>query len=404
MSSSESLPRRLPSWLILMGTLTAIGPFSTDMYLPAFPAMAEGLRASLGEVERTLTVYFFGLALAQLIYGPLADRYGRKPPLIAGLILYVVSSLGCALAGDITTLTGWRVLQALGAAAGMVVPRAVVRDHYTTQDAARALSMMMLVMGLAPILAPLIGGQFLPLGWRSLFWVMTAIGLVLLTAAGLTMRESLAPENVHALNWRTILGNYRGLLRHRGFMAHSLAGGLGQAGLFSYLAASPHLFIEVYGIPAQYYGLLFGSNALAFIVGSQVSAYLLRRHASLVLQRRALNAMAIAALVGLALALAGLINLWLAMAYIMVYMFSQGFVNPNSAALALSEQGKRLGSASALMGTLQYSCGATATVAVSLWQAHSALPLTTAMASCACLSWFSGWVARGHHAPTTAKA
>jgi DHA1 family bicyclomycin/chloramphenicol resistance-like MFS transporter len=404
MSSSESLPRRLPGWLILMGALTAIGPFSTDMYLPAFPAMAEGLRASLGEVERTLTVYFFGLAMAQLIYGPLADRYGRKPPLIAGLILYVIASLGCALAGDISTLTSWRVLQALGASAGMVVPRAVVRDHYNTQDAARALSTMMLVMGLAPILAPLIGGQLLPLGWRSLFWVLTAIGLALLTVASLTMRESLAPENVHRLNWRTILGNYSGLLAHRGFMAHSLTGGLGQAGLFAYLAASPHLFIEVYGIPTQYYGLLFGSNAMAFIIGAQISAHLLRRYPSLVLQRRALNVLAIAALIGLVLALTGLINLWLTMACILTYMFSYGFVSPNSAALALSEQGKRLGSASALMGTLQYSCGATATIAISFWPAHSALPLTTVMAACACLSWFCRRMASGSLAQAPAKA
>jgi DHA1 family bicyclomycin/chloramphenicol resistance-like MFS transporter len=402
MSSSESLPRRLPGWLILMGALTAIGPFSTDMYLPAFPAMAEGLHTTLGEIERTLAIYLVGLALSQMAYGSLADRYGRKRPLICGLALYTLSSIGCALAGDVQVLLACRVLQALGAAAGMVVPRAVVRDHYSTQGAARALSMMILVMGLAPILAPLAGGQLVGLGWRSLFWTMAALGLTLLVAVILVMRESLAPENVVPLNWRVVLGNYSALLKHRGFMAHSLAGGLCQAGMFAYIAGSPHLFIQVYGVPVEHYGLFFGSNAAILIIGAQLSAHLLRRHTSLLLQRRALTVLALAALAGLAMALSGVITLWLAMAFIQLYMFSNGFVNPNSAALALSEQGRRLGAASAVLGTLQYSCAALASTAISLWQIDSALPLTTIMTGCACLGWFFGRVARGgaaDHAP-----
>lgn len=390
--------------MILMGALTAIGPFSTDMYLPAFPAMAEGLHTTLGEIERTLAIYLVGLALSQMIYGSLADRYGRKRPLIGGLALYTASSVGCALAGDVQILLVCRVLQALGAAAGMVVPRAVVRDHYSTQGAARALSMMMLVMGLAPILAPLAGGQLVDFGWRSLFWTMAALGMALLLAVVLVMRESLAPENVVSLNWRVVLGNYRALLRHRGFMAHSLAGGLCQAGMFAYIAGSPHLFIQVYGVAVQHYGLFFGSNAAVLIVGAQLSAFLLRRHSSLVLQRRALTGLALAALAGLAMALSGVISLWLAMAYIQVYMFSNGFVNPNSAALALSEQGRRLGAASAVLGTLQYSCAALASAAISLWQVDSALPLTTIMAGCACLGWFFGRVARSGTAGRAATA
>jgi len=404
MSSSESLPRRLPGWLVLMGALTAIGPFSTDMYLPAFPAMAEGLHTTLGEIERTLAIYLVGLALSQMVYGSLADRYGRKRPLICGLALYTLSSVGCALAGDVQVLLACRVLQALGGAAGMVVPRAVVRDHYSTQGAARALSMMMLVMGLAPILAPLAGGQLVDLGWRSLFWTMAALGLVLLLAVIFVMRESLAPENVVPLHWRVVLANYRALLGHRGFMAHSLAGGLCQAGMFAYIASSPHLFIQVYGVPVQHYGLFFGSNAAILIIGAQLSASLLRCHSSLALQRRALAGLALAALAGLAMALSGVISLWLAMAYIQVYMFSNGFVNPNSAALALSEQGRRLGAASAVLGTLQYSCAALASTAISLWQIDSALPLTTVMAGCACLGWFFGRVARGGSANHAAPA
>lgn len=395
MPSSEFPSRRLPGWLILMGALTAIGPFSTDMYLPAFPAMALGLHAQLGEIERTLSAYFVGLALSQLIYGPLADRYGRKPPLLCGLVLYTVSAMGCALTSSVQTLIVWRVLQALGASAGMVVPRAVVRDHYATQDAARALSLMMLIMGLAPILAPLAGGQLVALGWRSLFWAMAGVGLALLALVALRMRESLPREKILPLNWRTIFANYRGLLGHRGFMAHTLTGGMGQAGMFAYIAGSPHLFIEVYGVPARYYGLFFGGNAMALIAGAQISAYLLRRHTSLQLQRRSLIALSLAALMGLSMALTGAITLWLATAYIAIYMFSNGFVNPNSAALALSEQGRRLGAASALLGAIQYSCSALASTAISLWQTNSALPLASVMAACACLSWLFGRMARG---------
>ncbi|MCD0501810.1 multidrug effflux MFS transporter [Bordetella petrii] len=392
----QSLSRSLPGWLVLMGVLTAIGPFSIDMYLPAFPAIAAGLEVPRGDVERTLAAYLVGLALAQVIYGPLADRYGRKKPMLAGLALYAVASLGCALAGSIQMLTLCRVLQALGGAAGVVIPRAVIRDHYETQDAARAMSLLMLIMGLAPILAPLAGGQLLAyVGWRSLFWLMTAGSLALMVATALIMKESLAPERVQPLSAASIARNYAALVRHRGFMAHSLAGGMGQAGMFAYIVSSPRLFIELYGVDPQHYGLLFGANAAGLIIGSQISARLLRSHTPLQLQRGALNALAVASLAALALALAGLMTLPLLMACLVGYMFSQGFVNPNSAALALSEQGSRLGAASALLGTLQLSCGAIAGMVVSVWQSTGPLPLATVLAICACLSWVAGHVARG---------
>lgn len=392
---SETLPRKLPGWLLLMGALTALGPFSIDMYLPAFPAIAEGMGVPRGEVERTLAAYLGGLALAQIVYGPLADRYGRKLPMLGGLTLYLVSALGCATAGSIETLTAWRLLQGMGGAAGMVIPRAVIRDHYATQEAARALSVLMLIMGLAPILAPLIGGQLLLFtDWRALFWVMAGLSLTLLTATLFIMRESLAPERATPLSWANILKNYRALASHRGFMAHALAGGCSHAGMFAYIVGSPHVFIELYGVPAQYYGLLFGANAAVMIGGAQVSARLLRRSSPLILQGRALVPLALSGLTALVLTGSGAVTLWLLMGCIMVYMFCQGVVNPNSAALALSEQGGRLGAASALLGTMQHMCSCLSGLAVSLWQTQSALPLVTVMACCACLSWLSGRIAR----------
>lgn len=390
------LPTRgLPGWLLLMGALTAIGPFSIDLYLPAFPAIAAGLNVRQGDVERTMAAYLVGLSTAQIFYGPLADRYGRKPPLLVGLSLYIVASLGCALAVDIESLTAWRAVQALGGAAGIVIPRAVIRDHYETQEAARAMSLLLLIMGLAPILAPLVGGQLLLLtGWRGIFGLMLAAGVALMAAMLFIMKESLPPERVIRLHWRTIARNYGELLRHRGFMAHSLAGGLGQAGMFAYIVGSPRVFIELYGVDPQHYGLLFGLNAAGLIAGSQVSARLLRRMAPQTLQRRALVTLALASLAAVLLTLAGWMTLPLLMLCLIGYMSSQGFVNPNSAALALAEQGKRLGAASALLGTLQLSCGALAGLCVSLWQADTPLPLTGVLAACACLSWLSGRIAR----------
>ncbi len=380
-----------------MGALTAIGPFAIDMYLPAFPTIAANLGVPRGDVERTLAAYLIGLALAQVFYGPMADRFGRKPPLMVGLALFMVASLGCALSGSVEALTGWRVLQAMGGAAGIVIPRAVIRDHYDTHEAARAMSLLMLIMGLAPILAPLAGGQLLTIAsWRSLFWIMLVGGAMLMVAVARIMKESLAPERVVPLRWSTILRNYRDLFMHRGFMAHSLAGGFGQAGMFAYIIGSPRVFIELYGVPPQYYGLLFGTNALSLIICSQISARLLRSYKPHQLQRWALTSLAAASLVAVGLTLAGWMTLPLLMLCLISYMGSQGFVNPNSAALALSDQGKRLGAASALLGTLQLSCGALAGFAVSAWQTDSALPLTTTLAACACLSWTAGRVARSH--------
>lgn len=267
----------LPGWLLLMGALTAIGPVSIDMYLPAFPAIAEGLNATHSQVERTLAIYLIGMSLAQLVYGPLADRFGRKPPLYGALTLYILASAGCAFAPNIEVLTACRLFQAMGGAAGMVISRAVVRDHYGTQDAARALSMLMLIMGVAPILAPIIGGQILALtGWRGIFALITVAALILLLTVSRVMVESLHPDRVIPLSWANILKNYAALAGNRRFVAFAMSGAMGSATMFGYIVASPRLFIEHYGISSQSYGLLFGLNAISLIIGSQVSARLLK--------------------------------------------------------------------------------------------------------------------------------
>ncbi len=381
----------MPSWLVLMGALAALGPLAIDMYLPAFGDIAQELQVSQGLVERTLASYLLGLALAQLLYGPLTDRYGRRVPLLCGLTLFTVASLACAVSQDIEHLMAWRAVQAFGGAAGMVVPRAVVRDYLDTQEAAKALSLLMLVMGVMPIAAPLLGGQAVTLGsWRTVFYLMALFGAGLWLTVLLRMRESLAPERRTPLAVSTIMRNFRHLLAHRGFMGYSLAGGMGTAGLFAYISGSPLVFINIYGIDPRWFGLLFGLNALSLILAAQFSARLLNRHRPQTLLLHSQFTLVLMTLAALVLTLAGWINLPLLMVCLMGFMASQGFVGPNSAALALAEQGPRLGTASALMGSLQMFCGATAGLAVSLWHTDNPLPLTSVLAACALSSWLFG--------------
>jgi DHA1 family bicyclomycin/chloramphenicol resistance-like MFS transporter len=381
--------------LLLMGALTAIGPISIDMYLPAFPEIARGLSTSSNEVERTLAAYLIGMASAQLVYGPLADRFGRKPPLYGALVLYIVASAACALAPSVEFLTVSRIAQAMGGAAGMVISRAVVRDHYSTQEAARALSMLMLIMGVAPILAPILGSHILALaGWRGIFVVITLIGMVLLITVWKVMAESLPSQNKIILSWGNIFRTYTGLLRHKRFAAFALSGGMGSATLFGYIAASPRLFIEHFGVSPQTYGLLFGINACSLIMGSQVSARLLRYHRPEKLLPWALALMMSAGVAALALSLLGVATLPVIMGCMMCFMFSQGFVGPNSAAMALSDQGRQLGSASAMMGTITISCGALAGMTVSMLTTPGPLPLALIMGCCTSMACLLGALAR----------
>ena len=392
--STTLLSNRIPPWLFLMGVVTAIGPLAVDMYLPSFPFIAQDFGVPTSQIERTLAGYLLGLSIAQLAYGPLTDRFGRKIPLVTGLSIFIVASLMSCLASSASELTFWRVIQAFGSAAGMVIPRAVIRDNLETRDAAKALSLIMLIMGVTPILAPLLGGQILKLGsWRGIFLVMAAGAALLLASTLTTMRETLTKERRSPLAWKRIALSYADLLRDKIFIGYALAGGFGSAGMFSYIAGSPRTFIEIYGIDPSYFGLLFGANAVSLIFSSQVSARLLSRHTPQTLLRRAQNCMLVAVLIGLLLALTGIITLPLLMTCLICYMACQGFVNPNSAALALDRQGHRLGIASALMGSMQMLAGSLAGIGISVWHADSALPLTGLLALCGSLSWLCGRIA-----------
>ncbi|MCR5866097.1 Bcr/CflA family multidrug efflux MFS transporter [Aquincola sp. J276] len=386
-SSAAALPAaRAPLSLILvLGGLAAFAPLSIDMYLPAFPAIAAELGVSAGQVQYTLAAYFLGMALGQAFHGPLADRFGRKPPLYAGLALYLLASIGCALAEGVAMLTALRLLQALGGCVCIVVPMAMVRDRFDPQTSARVLSRLMLVMGLAPMLAPLAGSAVLGLGgWRLVFWILAACGVAGLLASWLALPESLPAAQRRDTSPLKALRTYAGLLRDRRFLGHALATGLANAGMFAYIAASPFVLIELHGLSPQAYGLVFGANALGLVAAAQLNHRLLKQHDAGTLLQAAL---AVAAFAGAGLlAVALLTPAWPALALpgtllgLFVFVASLGFVGANAAAGALAHQGHQAGSASALMGTLQFTLASASGAAVGLMNDGSACPMGLAMA------------------------
>ncbi|MGO4329449.1 MULTISPECIES: Bcr/CflA family multidrug efflux MFS transporter [unclassified Cupriavidus] len=385
MTRSTRAPQsaRFPLWLLVCASLTALAPLSIDMYLPSFPALAGDLGVDIGRVQLTLGTFLVGLAVGQAFYGPISDRFGRKPPLYVGLLVYAAAAAGCALARDVEALMLWRFLQALGGCAGMVMARAVIRDRLEAHESARAFSSLMLVMGLAPILAPVIGGAVLgAFGWRAIFWLLCGSSLAILLVVHRYMEESLDHASAMPLRLGHVLSNYAQLLRDRSFVGYSLSAGCGQAGMFAYIAGSPFVLIELHGIAPSHYGFVFGANALGLIAMSQLNARLARTRPLDHVLRAALVAPCAAGVLLAAAALAGMASLPVLLAGFFVFIASLGCILPNASALAMAQQGHRAGTASAMMGTLQFSLGTLAGAAVSLWRDGSALPLAVVMAVC----------------------
>jgi MFS transporter, DHA1 family, multidrug resistance protein len=353
------------------------------MYLPALPAIARELETSAAAVQVSLAVYFIGIAVGQAFYGPLSDRWGRKPALYFGLALFIVSSIGCALATGVRPLIALRFLQALGGCAPLVIPRAVVRDYFDQRGSVRMLSVLILVMGLAPILAPFIGGQLLvTFGWRSVFWVLAAYGTLWLAVATIGLPESLPLPRRQRHRLAEVLAVYGRLLTDRAYVGYVLSGGLIFSGLLAYIAGSPFVFIELFGVPPERYGLFFGANAIGIITASQINRWLANRFDARHVVGMVLPVAAAAGLVLVADAYTGFGGFAGILAPLFVFIACHGFVMPNTTALAMAPHGRVAGSASALLGTLQFMLGAAAGTMVGVLGDGTAVPFAAVIATC----------------------
>ena len=351
---------RIPAWLpLLLGFLTAVGPASIDMYLPAFPAIEAGLHAPAGAAQYTLAAWFAGLAVGQLMQGTLADRFGRRRPLIVAFTIYTLSCVACALSPSILALSGARIVGALAASAGMVIPRAMVRDVADGHAAAAMLSRLMLVMGAAPILAPSIGGLVLIFAdWRGIFWVMAAYGAIALVLILALLPDTLAPAGRLRLDLSEQVTRAASILRERGFLTHAAMGGAGIFAFFAYLGGSSPVFIQGFGFSPSGFGLLFGLCAMGLIGMSQANARLLPRFGHSRLLRVGSLVYLAAALALVSVAFAGVHALGAVFLPMFVMVSLQGLFNPNTTVGALTRHGAHAGTASALMGTGQFLLGA----------------------------------------------
>lgn len=356
-------------WRLLgiLSLLMGFASISTDLYLPALPTMAATLGADPGTLELTISGYLIGFCLGQLFWGPIGDRYGRRAPIAVGLVLFVIGSAGCALAGSAPAMIGWRVVQAIGACASVVLARAMVRDLYTGNRAAQMLSTLMTVMAIAPLLGPILGGQILVwLGWRAIFWTLVAIGIVTLGLLQV-LPETLPTERRAALRLGRALRHYADLLRERRLLGYAGAGAFFYGGLFAYIAGTPFAYIDYYHVPPQAYGLLFATAMLGIMGTNLVNSRLVTRFGS---DRLLRWGSAMAACSGVALAIAagtGLGGLWGLVVPLFLFVSMNGFIIANSIAGALSSFPDRAGAVSALVGSVQYGSGIVSSALVGLF-------------------------------------
>lgn len=364
--------------LVILAALMAFGPLSIDMYLPAFASIAADFNVSTARVELSLASFFIGLAAGQLLHGSLSDRFGRRPVVLFGLGTYVLACVACALAPSVEFLVGARFIQALAACAGIVVSRAVVRDKFESREAARVFSMLMLVMGVAPILAPAIGSLVTAVaGWRAMFGLLAILGLLAAYAVHVRLPETRVPSSKKPAVLR--------VLADRPFVRNAIAGGTAYAGMFAYITGAPFVFIERFGLSPQQFALLFGANALALIASSQLNRRLLLRWDMQRILRWAFPALAVT---GTVLAVSAYLGagFWGIAVPLWFYVGILGMTYPNTTAVAMQSHAANAGAASAWLGTIQFTVAACAAALVSRLHDGSALAMAGVVGGCAVAS------------------
>jgi MFS transporter, DHA1 family, multidrug resistance protein len=367
--------------ILILGLLTAIGPLSIDMYLPAFPGIAKSLHTSVAQVMLSLSSFFIGISAGQLIYGPLLERFGRKNPLYAGLCIYLLASIGCAMASSVNMLILFRLLQALGGCAGMVAARAIVRDLFEVKDIARIFSTLMLVVAVSPIIAPTAGGYISSaFGWRHVFTTLILVDLAILAGVYFLLPESKKPDPQFSLRAGAIIKSFATIIKSPQFYTYALTGAVSYAGLYAYVSGSPYVFMELFRVNEKQYGWIFALIALGIIGASQLNNLFIKKYPGEQIIRMALLCQSIVGILLASSAIFGWSGLYQTILLIFLFLGCQGLIFPNSSALSLAPFAHNAGSASALMGAIQMSIGAGASALVSLLQNNTPLPMSGVMA------------------------
>lgn len=390
--------------VFILGALTVIGPFAIDMYLPALPEIGRELGVDVGRVQLTLSVFLLGIAVGQAFLGPVVDRWGRRMPLLIGLTIFVAAAIGCAQSHSMASLLAWRLVMALGASASMVVPRAVVRDLFNEQDSAKMYSLLMLILGVSPIFAPSVGGQLIGLtGWRGIFWVLAGLGVGCGVAVAWALPDSSPESRVKKGGVALALKTYWRLLKDRRFLGAVLVAGFMVGTIFTYLTGSAFVLIELHGLTPQQYAIAFGINGAGPILASQLNRWLVARYS--------LRSVVTAALVGGVAVGASLLvtsamhwgGLYGLMGLLFLNLSVAGVIMPNIAAIAMAPFGEVAGSASALLGTVQFGVGSAAGALVGLFHNGTAIPMTAGIFVCALAS-FAVWRTLAREAKAGSKA
>jgi DHA1 family bicyclomycin/chloramphenicol resistance-like MFS transporter len=373
--------------VLILGLLIALSPFSIDMYLPAFGDIAKSLHTVSARVELSLSSYFIGLAFGQLLYGPLMDRFGRKAPLYFGLSLYIIASVGCFLSSSVEMLIAMRLFQALGGCAAQVACLAMVRDLFPVSDIAKVYALLFVVLGASPLLAPTAGSYLtLAFGWQSVFVVLLGIAVIVLLASVFALPESYKPDKSYSLKPGPIVNSFLSVIRNPQFYSYAVSGSVAFCALFAYVAGSPLVFMDVFGLGKREFGWVFAGIAVGFIGAGQVNSQLLKRFKS----EQIVAVSTVGQLIFSVIFVIGALNDWFnlvgTIAIVFLVLFCVGMTNPNTSALSMAPFSRNAGVASALLGAMQLGLGSVSSSAMGLFSGKSTMPLATIMAVSAVIS------------------
>ncbi|GGF27388.1 Bcr/CflA family multidrug efflux MFS transporter [Echinicola rosea] len=370
--------------ILILGALSTISPFSIDMYLPGFPSIAKNLGTSIANVQLSLTSYLVGIAIGQLFYGPLLDRFGRKKPLYIGLLIYVLASVACALSNTVENLILMRFVQAIGGCAGMVAAQAMVRDIFPVNKTAQAMALLMLVIAVSPMIAPTVGGFVTAhYDWHTVFMILAGITIVILMAAYFFLPDGAKPDQEVSLRPKQVIKKYVEVTKNRQFLVYMLIGGVAGAAPFAYISGSADVFMNIYGVTEQQYGWIFALLAFSMIGSTQLNHILLKRFTSQQIIKVALTYQTVIGFVLILGVWNGWLNVYALIGMMFIFLTGHGLANPNAAALTLAPFSRNAGSAAAMMGSMRMAMGGLVSGAVSIFHNGTASPMVIMMTFCA---------------------